>query len=97
MWHVSIAYHPRGLGRGVGPAELDPQYLLRAERALAHVGDAALGEWLQQGVDAWHLRRRVSADEAHRWELSVRDVRGTAEAARRLGPVAHLLPAGWAE
>jgi hypothetical protein len=25
------------------------------------------------------------------------DVRGTEEAARRLRPVAHLLPAGWSE
>lgn len=97
MWHVSVAYHPRGLGRGLASAEVDAGYVLRAERALAHVGDPTLGEWLQQGGTAWHLRRRVSAAEAERWQLAVRDVRGTPEAAERRAAVAHLLPAGWAE
>jgi hypothetical protein len=97
VWHASIAYHPGPRGGGPAPAELEPEYVLRCERALAHVGDPALGQWLHLGRVAWHLRRRVSVAEAERWNLTVRDVRGTAEEVWRLAPVRHLLPPGHTE
>ena len=94
MWHASIAEFPprpmvdpvvtalaRGLARG----------------ALDGVGDATLGEWLQVGDAAVHLRRRLSAAEA---ELvgPVVDIRGDdAEVERRLAAVATILPPGWRE
>jgi hypothetical protein len=42
---------------------LELEYVERARRALAGVGDAMLGEWLEVGEVAVHLRRRCSADE----------------------------------
>lgn len=64
--------------------------------ALRGVGDATLGEWLEMGATAFHVRRRLTAEE----QLlvgDVVDVRGTPEADRRRRPVAGLIPPGWIE
>jgi hypothetical protein len=47
-------------------------------------GDAAAGEWTEEGINTFHLRRRLTVDEA---ELvgPVVDVRRTEEGARRVG------------
>lgn len=54
-----------------------------AERALAGVGDAALGEWRELGSvgsGVVHIRRRLShAERELAGGLTVRDVRGTDE------------------
>lgn len=88
VWHASIA--PRGI-------VLAEATLRRfAFAALAGVGDATLGEYEEPlNGRAFHLRRRLSAEE-HALVGEVVDVRGTPEAERRLRPVRHLLPAGWA-
>lgn len=67
-----------------------------ARQALAGVGDPSAGEWEEEGVVAFHLRRRLNAAEAASVG-QVLDVRGTPEALRRLRPVRHLLPPGWSE
>ena len=50
---------------------------------LEGVGDESLGTWFQMSPGIFHLRRRLSADEASLIGPVV-DVRGTPEAARRL-------------
>jgi hypothetical protein len=92
VWHVSIA----------AMGNLPHDVLLReAYRQLDGVGDAAAGEWIERrwmdtGEPVVHLRRRLNAIEAA-VVGPVRDIRGTAEAFRRLQPVRHLLPAGYTE
>lgn len=87
MWHASIA--PQGI-------VLAEATLRRyAFAALTDVGNAALGEYEEYSGRAFHLRRRLSlAERALVGEVV--DVRGTPEGERRLRPVRHLLPAGWA-
>lgn len=53
-----------------------------AERQLAGVGDASLGEWREKGRAAVHLRRRLSDREQRSIGPAV-DVRGTPEALQR--------------
>lgn len=91
-----------GLGGPVWHASIKPRAAMSAravrklaDRVLAGVGDARLGEWEQSRLaegGAFHLRRRLSVDEAARVGPVV-DVRCTAEArdrARSLGPrLAH--------
>lgn len=67
-----------------------------ALRALTGVGDAVLGEWQEYSGYANHVRRRLSVSEQARVGPAI-DVRGTAEAERRLRPVRHLLPPDWPE
>jgi hypothetical protein len=88
VWHSSVGAR----GMNLGPSTLAAQ----ARKVLYGVGDASLGEWEQWTGRAFHLRRRLSAEEADRVG-EVIDVRGTEEAQRRLRPVAHLLPPGWSE
>jgi len=68
-----------------------------ARGSLDGVGDPTLGEWHDVGLRAVHLRRRLApAEESIVGE--VLDIRADeAEVARRLAPVAHLLPKGWSE
>ena len=62
----------------------------QAERELAGVGDAALGEWREYSGRAFHLRRRLNAAEEQSVGPAV-DVRGTDEARRRALTLGHLL------
>jgi hypothetical protein len=57
-----------------------------AEKALAGVGDPALGEWRERGHGGvMHLRRRLSdAERAAAGNLGVRDIRGTDEEKARM-------------
>lgn len=61
-----------------------------AVRELEGVGDASLGEWIEETAAAVHVRRRLSAME---FPLvgPVLDIRGTEEARLRLLPVSALL------
>jgi hypothetical protein len=69
---------------------------IAARIALEGVGDAARGEWEEMGRSAFHLRRRLSAEEETAIGPAV-DVRGTAEADRRFCVARPYLPSGWRE
>jgi hypothetical protein len=69
----------------------------KARQALEGVGDASLGEWMETGRAAVHLRRRLSDAEVEEGAFKVVDVRGTPEATARLEPVRRWLPPGWDE
>ena len=61
--------------------------------ALFGVGDAQLGEWVEQGDGGVvHVRRRLSVLEAARVN-TVRDIRGTPEERERLVRLSHEVPA----
>lgn len=64
----------------------------QVHEALAGVGDASRGEWEEWSGRAYHLRRRLSADEQAQVGDAV-DVRGTGEEARRLQAARAYLPA----
>jgi hypothetical protein len=70
-----------------------PALAAAAQRQLARVGDARLGEWTEWTGRAFHLRRRLTAAEA-RLVGPVVDIRGTEEARARLCAVPGL-PAQW--
>jgi hypothetical protein len=53
-------------------------------RELRDVGDAVLGEWVEHGALATHVRRRLSSAEVLRHSMVMRDIRGTDEAHERL-------------
>jgi hypothetical protein len=74
----------------------EPTLRSMALGALRGVGDAGLGQWLEMGETAFHVRRRLTADEQAKVG-DVVDVRGTPEADRRRRPVAGLVPPGWIE
>lgn len=64
-----------------------------AREELAHVGDAALGEWAERGDLAFHLRRRLTAREMADGRIeAVLDVRGSPEHARRVQQMRRFLP-----
>lgn len=89
MWHASIAFHGRHLDR--------LERRRRAYRALHGVGDAILGEWVEETPRSIHLRRRLSFNEVMHSGCVLRDIRGTDEAAVLLEPLRRWLPAGWTE
>jgi hypothetical protein len=65
--------------------------------ALAGVGDAALGEWVERGGTGRfgpvvHVRRRLSVEEAQRVP-PLRDIRGTPEAHQRRRALLRAAPA----
>lgn len=65
---------------------------LLARRALAGVGDASLGEWVEMGRGSIvHVRRRLTPAEAARVN-PLRDVRGTPEETLRLHQLAKDAP-----
>lgn len=82
MWHSSVASGNVRYGRDTLEAQ--------ARRELDGVGDAALGEWVEWGGTAVHVRRRLSAAEQRRVGPVV-DIRRTAEARRRAARVGDRL------
>lgn len=82
MWHASIKTFAgdMALARTMAYAALEGR------------GDASLGEWTEPGV-AFHLRRRLSADEVRlAGNITVRDIRGTAEERKRFALLFHDAP-----
>lgn len=70
-----------------------------ALRVLEGVGDASAGQWEEWTGEtgAYHIKRRLTAEEEKLTGPAV-DIRGDAEeVARRTAPVAHLLPQGFTE
>lgn len=63
---------------------------------LEGVGDENLGQWIEVGPNAVHVRRRVTDSEWNNRPWG-QDLRGTDEAVSRLRSVRHLLPEGWSE
>jgi hypothetical protein len=85
VWHCSIATQSLPL-RAVLEQE--------AERQLAGVGDASLGEWREHNGRFFHLRRRLSEAEERQTGPAL-DIRRTPEAvarAMRLGSMLRLAP-----
>jgi hypothetical protein len=86
VWHTSAATRSLPI-----PAVLEAE----AERQLAGVGDASLGEWREWTGHAFHIRRRLSvAEEA--LTGPVMDIRKTPEARGRtaaLGAMLRFAPA----
>lgn len=81
VWHASIK----------APYD-DEQFL--AFCALNMRGDSLAGEWLERGPTAFHLRRRLSAEEvALAGGLAVRDIRGTDEHKKRQATILREFPA----
>lgn len=81
VWHASVAARSLPI-RSVLERE--------AERALAGVGDASLGEWRDRTGRAFHIRRRLTVAEALRTG-PVEDIRGTPDARERAQAVAGML------
>jgi hypothetical protein len=86
VWHTSV------LGFGLSLDTLRA----KARLVLAGVGDPTLGEWEEVGVKAFHLRRRLTAEESY-IVGGVRDVRGTGEALKRFDAMRPYLPHGWTD
>lgn len=84
MWHVSVSGGSADANR------------LKALAVLAGVGDAASGEWIEDGEIAVHVRRRLRGEEAALVGPVV-DVRQTPEALRRFVLMQPYLPEGWTE
>lgn len=78
MWHASARAESTAIAKAL------------AETALAGVGDPTAGEWRSRGPAAFHLRRRLTEEEAA--DMKVRDIRGTAEERRRLEQLAREAP-----
>lgn len=62
-----------------------------AAEVLEGIGDAAAGEWIEPTNRAYHVRRRLTVDEARRVP-DVCDIRGTLEAAARVSALAAVRP-----
>jgi len=92
VWHASAASTGKSL---IGLPKLE-QYALEALQA---VGDSNLGQWIERGIIAAHVRRRLSvAEEA--LVGPVVDIRqNAAEVAARLRAVQQLgiVPMTWKE
>ncbi|MCA1832590.1 MAG: hypothetical protein LC750_07635 [Actinobacteria bacterium] len=84
VWHASVAnqrkHHP------------DDEMRLIALAVLKGLGDADLGQWEERGVSAFHMRRRLSDEEAVLVGPVV-DIRRTDEAGKRLFAVRKQLAA----
>ncbi len=77
VWHASAA--STGALSGLGAEFLER----KAREALEGVGDASLGEWTEWTGVAFHVRRRLTAEEQATVGPVV-DVRGTKEAQQRM-------------
>lgn len=67
MWHASVSHPDRRVRRKI------------ALKALAGVGSIALGEWHDDRINAYHVRRRLTPGEQS-FIGEVKDLRGTFEA-----------------
>lgn len=83
VWHASVAPLP---GHFLGERELRRL----ARRVIDGRGDPRRGEWEEMGGKAFHLRRRLTAEEEGLVGPVV-DVRGTEEAIRRASLVGDRL------
>lgn len=83
VWHASV----RTYGN-----QRDGIARLLALRALEGVGDESIGQWEEGGRSAFHIRRRLSMREQIEHGLSMRDIRGTNEAAQRIAEIVRLVP-----
>lgn len=84
VWHVSVAPIGRFHVGLVGARH-------RALGVLDGVGDDALGHWEEEGGIAYHVRRRLTADE-ETMVGPVRDLRGLKEGQERLTRAWRYLP-----
>lgn len=89
MWHASV--HRLGTRTVAGREE---ELLALCFAALDGVGDPSLGEWVEVGEVAMHLRRRLTPAEQAPIGPAV-DVRGTPEHQRRMNRARRFLPAGF--
>lgn len=82
MWHVSVAQKTN-------------YPLVRrdtiAREILEGLGDADLGEWVEEGSLALHVRRRLSEDEARGIGPAL-DIRGTPDARERVRRLVGQIP-----
>lgn len=66
---------------------------LLAEDMLKGRGDAHAGEWREKPWTAFHIRRRLNADEIRlAGDIVMRDIRGTSEEKKRLAMLFHDAP-----
>jgi hypothetical protein len=84
VWHASVA----GLRRRPHKLEMRGRALV----ALAGVGDKTLGEWHEWTGRAYHVRRRLTAEEQSLVGEAI-DLRGTDEWAIRYEAAKAMLPA----
>jgi hypothetical protein len=84
VWHTSVS------GFGLS----DDTLRAKALRVLEGVGDSRLGQWEERGPKAFHIRRRMTDEEAKRVG-GVSDIRGTNEATKRFERMRPYLPLGW--
>jgi hypothetical protein len=83
VWHASAAVLP-GQGSLSGAA-----LRVIARNLLLGVGDPGLGEWEELGERAFHVRRRLTPEEAR----PAVDIRRNPEARQRINAVALAQPA----
>lgn len=83
MWHTSVS----GFGLSIDTLRS------KALRVLEGVGDPTLGQWEEIGIKAFHLRRRLTDEEAQRVG-GVCDIRGTVEAQQQFDRMRQYLWSG---
>lgn len=84
MWHASAAPVEGGIK--------DKDYLRqRALAALENVGDSSAGQWEEWSGYAYHIRRRLTAEEQQQTGPAI-DIRGTPEQDKRAQRVQKFLP-----
>ena len=84
VWHASV----KTFGWN------EPLARAMAVQALKGVGGAELGEWHdnRSTVGVYHIRRRLSDEEAQKFSLVVRDIRGTDEERKRFANLLRDVP-----
>jgi hypothetical protein len=87
VWHASAASHWTATGRVLERDGLRK----RAMQALDGVGAKELGQWEEWTGRAFHVRRRLSAEE-EKITGPIKDIRGTKEALERVERVLAAAP-----
>ena len=85
MWHASVAIPGMAMLYSVNLRTM-------AFEILNGVGDAKAGQWIEDRAKAFHLRRRLTAEEQERVGEAV-DIRGTPEEIQRFQYLLEALPA----